>query len=461
MKSMDEDIKFKIYCINDFHGAMESLIWIDKSTAINDKWLRLFSFLKDEKSKDEDVLLLSAGDMFKSNPETGDFKGLTSLMMKEAGFNGMTIGNHELETKAMGEKFFSNISNDVQCPLICCNIFHKDTGKVPLGVDKSKIIDISGIKIGLVGVASTQYKVICTKDEMGDYTVGNERDNLKKEIEYLKNSGADYVILLAHMDINYVEEELQGELVQLLNDFAPGDIDLILAGHSHTYINDTVNGIPVMEAGAYGEALSYVEVAFDRSAKKACLCKTEIIEIEKLVSETEIGIHIKNMALSYLDENSRDRKMIGYIPEGINTEQDINMRWMEYVTDTVRIYANAHVGIINRFFFRQDITDGIIYDKDILDNMPFKNTVFTMTVKGDMLMEIFEEYSDEMARNGAIFTGIKISQTKVDREYILATTDFMAEGGDLFLLLKKGSNRINHKVDIQDIIMKKLKGNLI
>lgn len=461
MKSIVEYIKFKIYCINDFHGVIESLIWSDKSTAMNDKWLRLFSLLKDEKSKNQNVLLFSAGDMFISNQETGDFKGLTSLLMKEAGFNGMTIGNHELETKAMGEKFFSDISLDIQCPFICCNIFHKDTEKIPIGVDKSKIIDISGIKIGVVGVATTQYRVICTKEEMGDYEVADEKDNLKREIMHLKNSGADYIILLAHMDINYVEGELQGELAQLLNDFASGDINLVLAGHSHTYINDTLNGIPVMEAGAYGEALSYIEVVFDVNTKKSCIYKREILEIGEMTSNTEMSIHIKNIALSYLEENSKDKKVIGCIPEGEDRESDINVRWMEYVTDTIRIYANAHVGIINRFFFRQDITDEIIYDKDILDNMPFRNSVFTMIVKGDMLMEIFEEYGDEMARNGAVFSGIKVSEIEWDKEYILATTDFMAEGGDLFVLLKKGSNRVNHKVDIQDIVMEKLKGNLI
>lgn len=461
MKSIDEDIKLKIYGINDFHGAMESLIWSDKSAAINDKWLRLFSFLKYEKSKNENVLLLSSGDMFKSNPETQDFKGLTSLLFKEAGFNGMTIGNHELETNAVGEQFFYNISLDIQCPFICCNIFHKDTGEVPVGVNKSKIVDMSGTKIGLVGVATTQYKVICTKEEMGDYTIGDEKSNLEGAIRYLKNSGADYIILLAHMDINYAEEELQGELVQLLNDFTPGDIDLVLAGHSHTYINDTVNGIPVMEAGAYGEALSYVEIVFDGNTKKSCMYKREILKIEEMTSNTEISIRIRNMVLSYLEENSRDKEVIGYIPRREDSDLDINVRWMEYVTDTIRIYANAHVGIINRFFFRQDITDEIIYDKDILDNMPFRNSVFEMIVKGDMLMEIFEEYGDEMARNGAVFSGIKVSEIEWDKEYILATTDFMAEGGDLFVLLKKGSNRVNHKVDIQDIVMEKLKGNLI
>lgn len=373
----------------------------------------------------------------------------------------MTIGNHELETNAVGEQFFYNISLDIQCPFICCNIFHKDTGEVPVGVNKSKIVDMSGTKIGLVGVATTQYKVICTKEEMGDYTIGDEKSNLEGAIRYLKNSGADYIILLAHMDINYAEEELQGELVQLLNDFTPGDIDLVLAGHSHTYINDTVNGIPVMEAGAYGEALSYVEIVFDGNTKKSCMYKREILKIEEMTSNTEISIRIRNMVLSYLEENSRDKEVIGYIPRREDSDLDINVRWMEYVTDTIRIYANAHVGIINRFFFRQDITDEIIYDKDILDNMPFRNSVFEMIVKGDMLMEIFEEYGDEMARNGAVFSGIKVSEIEWDKEYILATTDFMAEGGDLFVLLKKGSNRVNHKVDIQDIVMEKLKGNLI
>lgn len=459
MLDIKENKRLHIYSVNDFHGAIESLLWWDKTneSVLNNNGIRLFSFLKNVKEEKENVILLSVGDMFQvQRRDADDFSGLTSLLMREVGFDGMVIGNHEFDWIANSRDYFLKLSSIIQCPLICCNLYHGSMDKRAEGIVTSKIISISNIKLGLIGVVTPQCERLCTKEELGDYIINDTKENIKIEILKLKSLGVNTIILLAHMDIYYSEDnlKLEGELMDIIREFDCEDIKLVLSGHSHQYIQENINGIPVVQAGAYGEALSYTQISFDEGTDIGEIDKLEIIKISD-IDLIKVHPKIEEIALKYLNKNFIEKQLIANIPLDIEMTNNRDKDWMEYVVELIREYALADVGMINHMFFRKPISRGKIYDQDIFENIPFRNSLFSMKVKGDLLLEIFYSYGDDILR-GAIFTGLHPREIDTNKEYTLATTDFIADGGDSFILLKRGSKRYNHNVIIQDIVLKRL-----
>lgn len=456
MFDIKENLRLHIYSINDFHGAIESLLWWDKTneSVLNNSGIKLFSFLKKVKEGKENVILLSIGDMFQVQRRSAeDFSSLTSLLMREVGFDGMVIGNHEFDWIANSRDYFSQLSFILQCPLICCNLYHGTMGKRAEGIVTSKILNISSVKLGLIGVVTPQCEGLCTKEELGDYIINDTKENIKIEILKLKSLGVSSIILLAHMDIYYSDDnlELEGELVDIISAFDYGDIKLVLAGHSHQYIKGSVNGIPVIQAGAYGEALSYTRISFDEGTNIGEVDKLEIIKVSD-INTFKVHPTIEEITLNYLNENFIVKQLIANLPLGLEMSNNRDKEWMEYVVELVREYALADVGMINNMFFRKPILGEEIYDQDILENIPFRNSLFSMKVKGDLLLEIFNSYGDEILR-GAIFTGLHPRDIDTNKEYTLATTDFIANGGDSFILLEKGRKKHNHNVTIQEIVL--------
>jgi 5'-nucleotidase len=454
-----ENIKLHIYSVNDFHGEIESLVWKDKSddSVLNNTGVKLFSFLKKVREENENAIILSVGDMFQVQPKISkDFNTLTSLLVREVGFDGMAIGNHEFDCLANTEDYFSKLASIVECPLICCNLYHGSVDKKASGIVTSKIINVSNIKLGLIGVVTPQCVDLCTKEELGDYIINHAKDDIKIEILKLKSLGVNSIVLLAHMDIYYSEEsnKIEGELLDILSEFDNTDIKLVLSGHSHQYINENINGIPVVQAGAYGEALSYSKISFDHMTNHAKIDKLEIIKISEL-NNFEIHPKIKEITLRYLDENYVEKQLITNLPLDMVPSNIHNTAWMSYVVEFIREYTLADIAIINHKFFRKPLPTVEIYDQDILANIPFRNSLFSMKVSGDLLLEIFNNYGNDILR-GAIFSEFSLKDIIIDKEYTLATTDFIADGGDSFTLLKRGTQRNKHNIIIQDIIMDRL-----
>lgn len=460
MSEIKTSKQLHIYCINDFHGAIESLLWWDKTkeSVLNNKGVRLFSYFKKMKEDNKNSIFLSAGDMFQNQIDTRDeFEGLTPMLMKEVAFDGMAIGNHEFDWIPSNSNFISKLSNIIQCPLICCNLYDGLNNKKAEGVISSRLINVFDIKIGLMGVLTPCCTEVCTAEELGDYIIKDARENLKREILSLKSLGVDFTILLAHMDIYYDKNtrKLEGELKDLLQDFDYDDIQLVFAGHSHEYINDSINGISLLQAGAYGEAFSYAKISINTNPCVGKLVEGEIIMIDDLESSI-VHPQIEEVTLAYLKDKSREKQAISYTQTDLDISIDNDNKWMNYVSELIREFAAADVAMINDKFFRKPISRGVIYDQDVLENIPFRNSLFSMTVSGDLLMEIFRKYGDEMLR-GVTFTGLKMREIEVNHQYTLATTDFIAGGGDDFILLKNGINRRNHNVIIQDLVLEKLK----
>lgn len=200
------------------------------------------------------VLVLDAGDYNQGTPYfTMGGGDLELSLMNVLGYDVVTIGNHEFDN---GMEEFARRLSSARFQTVCCTYDFSDTqlGKY---VKPYTIIRRGGMKIGIVGATvNLEGMVAATVLEQLPY-----RDfitEVNRYAEYLREKRhCDLVICLSHLGF---EEDQQLAA-------ASKDLDLIVGGHSHTYIKEArevknTNGrvVPVVQAGNKGTCMGEFKI---------------------------------------------------------------------------------------------------------------------------------------------------------------------------------------------------------
>ena len=194
----------------------------------------------------ENVLLLHAGDFNQGTSYYTQFGGKLELESVNAfGYDCITLGNHEFDN---GVQDLADRLVQIKCPVVCANLKLEGT---PLeGIVKPYvIINRAGRKIGIIGLTSdlasnVAYEISSSLVQYDSEEVTN------RYAEYLKKrEKCDLVILLSHL--GFKEDIKMAGLTK--------DIDLIIGGHSHTFLDDIHyepnalgREIPIITDGCWG-----------------------------------------------------------------------------------------------------------------------------------------------------------------------------------------------------------------
>ena len=135
-------------------------------------------------------------------------------------------------------------AREADFPLLAANIIDLESGR-PVAWDNvqpSTIVDVEGIKVGIIGVLSDSG----LRTTIGANTVGLElaplAPTITSEARKLRASGAGIVIVAAHAGSRCTDFSdprdlsschLDGEIMRVAADLPQGLVDHIVAGHVH------------------------------------------------------------------------------------------------------------------------------------------------------------------------------------------------------------------------------------
>jgi len=217
--------KIVILATNDTHSRIEALPETDKQNPGMAGVEARAAFIKEVRKNNKNVLLFDAGDFVQGTPYFNLFHGrVEAEAMNLMGYDATTIGNHEFD---YGLDTLKMIFNKMDFPVVCCNY---DFTNTPLkGIVKPYIIlKKAGLKIGVIGVGVDPEGLIQKDKYQGmifspvDSTV-NYYSKLLKE-----DKKCDLIICLSH--IGYKDDILLAEQSE--------NIDIIIGGHSHTFMEE-------------------------------------------------------------------------------------------------------------------------------------------------------------------------------------------------------------------------------
>jgi len=192
------------------------------------------------------VLLIDAGGYNQGTPYfTVGGGDLELALMNVMGYDAVAIGNHEFDN---GMEEFARRLSSSKFQTLCCTY---DFSKTSLGkyVKPYTILRRGGMKIGIIG-ATTNLTAVVADATIKQMQYKDFIAEVNRYASYLRNRRhCDLVICLSHL--GYDEDQQVAA--------ASKDLDLIVGGHSHTFLKEAkevknLNGriVPVVQVGNKG-----------------------------------------------------------------------------------------------------------------------------------------------------------------------------------------------------------------
>lgn len=237
---------------NDTHSCIMPLNpnLADTALAGRGGFLRRMALIEDERAKTPGLLLIDSGDFSQGSPYYNFYKGEVEVeLMNRMGYDVATIGNHEFD---FGLENMARIFRMAKFPIVCAN--YDFTGTSVEGLVKPyTIIKRNGLKIGLFGLSPQPRGLVDTTKFVGVKYL-DPVETAERMTALLKTKKkCDVVICVSHL--GWENEELTDQMLVP----ATRDIDIVLGGHSHTYMTTlqyvkNVDGkdVPVDQNGKHG-----------------------------------------------------------------------------------------------------------------------------------------------------------------------------------------------------------------
>ena len=234
----NKDIKLTILHTNDMHSHIHPF------TSGRNKGLggmaQRAALIKQIRKQEEHVLLLDAGDIFQGTPYFNVYGGeLEFKLMSEMKYDAVTLGNHDFDNGLEGLKKQLPHAN---FPFLIANYNFSDT-ILKNTFKPYKVFRKGDLKIGVFGIGikldglvpKKLYQNTVYQDPI---STANHYANLLKQKER-----CDLVICLSHLGFKY-----KGEKISDMT-FAgqTRDIDLIIGGHTHTFLKKPVKQLNLDE----------------------------------------------------------------------------------------------------------------------------------------------------------------------------------------------------------------------
>lgn len=195
-------------------------------------------------------LLLHAGDFNQGTSYYTTLGGMLEVELVNAlGYDVVTLGNHEFDD---GIEHLGRRLAGLKCPVVCSNY---DFSQFELGkyVKPYVILKRGGMRIGIFGMLTDITKVVerTIADRLPKF---DDVETADRWASYLKNEKkCDIVIALTHLGLEN-EDFMDQDIVR-----ATRNIDLVVGGHSHTFIKDIVyennidgKPVPIVQNGCWG-----------------------------------------------------------------------------------------------------------------------------------------------------------------------------------------------------------------
>lgn len=436
----------KIIHTNDIHGNVKD----DGKSTIG--FAKFTTYVNETRAKEENVLVLDAGDMFQGLPFANLEKGQSIIeLANRAGYDAMTVGNHEFDFGAAN--LFDNIISKLDFKVLAANVFK---GKEQ-ALSSYMVKEIDGVKVGIFGMATQETAFKSHPDNTVGYSFTDMIEAAKKSVKDLKEKEqVDVVIMLAHLGL------YEGDYTSDLVAKAVEGIDVIVDGHSHTELPEglMVNDTLIVSTGTAFKNIGEVELTIkegqivnkeaellDYSAFKEVTPDQGVVEIIEKVEAAQKPILERVVGQTAVD-------LIGERTTVRTGETNLG----QLATDAMIDLTGADVAITNGGGIRASIKAGDITMKDMITVFPYGNTIMVKEMTGKDIKAALEhgvnEYPNEKGgfphTAGITFTlnaykevGNRISDIKVagvpmdlNKTYTVVTNDFMAAGGDGYDMFK-------------------------
>lgn len=230
---------------------------------------RRASIIDQIRKEEENVLLLDAGDIFQGTPYFNYYGGeLEFKLMSMMKYDVATLGNHDFDNGING--FYAQLPH-ANFEFVSANYDFKNTELSGI-VKPYKTFIKDGIKIGVFGLG-IELEGLVDKKLYKETKYNNPIEVASDVTKTLKETEkCDLIICLSHLGYDYKNEKDKPSDLKLAA--ATKDIDLIIGGHTHTFLDKPIiktnkvgKQVVINQVGAYGINLGRIDFYFSDETK--------------------------------------------------------------------------------------------------------------------------------------------------------------------------------------------------
>jgi 5'-nucleotidase/UDP-sugar diphosphatase len=338
------------------------------------------------------------------------------------------------------------------------------------------IKDFSGFKVGIFGLLTTASKEYL----WNGFSVTDELSAAEAAVNELKSAGADMVIALTHLGMDAEEGAVSSKTLAAA---VPG-IDLIIDGHSHTYIDEPVrvNGVPIVSAGEYGRYLGKADISVSEGKLKV---GWQVIPVKAIAADKEFQTFISGYA-----EKARLllETRLGSAYESFEYGDRLPSRGESaignLITDAAQWYALERLGasvdfvLINSGTIRSGLSKGEVKYEDLHKVIPFNDNLIVLEMKGGELVNLFEfiasiplgnrgfpqvsggvNFTLDFSGGGRELKNVSVGSSPIDPDvtYKILTIDFIVGGGNGYSAAASSTEIYNTGVKLSEAVAEYIK----
>ena len=388
-------IYFDFYSINDLHGKLSDG---DNHPGVDE----LTTYFKNVRKTDDNVVLLSAGDMWQGTSESNMTKGrIITDWMNQLDFTAMAIGNHEFD---WGEEYVAANAEFAEFPFLAINIYDRSTGKLSEFCTPSVMVEKNGAKIGIIGAIGDCYSSIAVdKCDEVYFKVGRELTNLvKNESQKLKSKGADFIVYMIHDGYgnskgNTVTSIASSQISSYYDTaLSNGYVDLVFGGHTHQgyILKDEYGVLHLQNRGDNQGGISHAEIYINIANDKTALTEAELITRNAYTSLSPDPI-VNQLLKKYENEISPANEVLGYNAYYRNSNYMRQLSADLYYKLGMEVWGSKYKIALGGGFTSirspYNLQQGDVKYSDVQSLFPFDNQLVLCSIKGrDLKNKFFE-----------------------------------------------------------------------
>jgi 2',3'-cyclic-nucleotide 2'-phosphodiesterase (5'-nucleotidase family) len=418
---------------------------------------RVAAVVAAERAARDNVLVIHAGDALSPSIMSSIDRGAHMVdLLNRIGVDIFVPGNHEFD---FGEDVFLERMAALATTKLAANL--RDAEAQPLeGFQDHVILDISGVKVGILGVIGDRAPIVSTT---GDLTFSPTIQSAFDEARFLRSEGAEFVVAVVH-------DNISRDLLLARS----GAFDIVVSGDDHVLTVTYDGRSALVESREQGELIAIVDVSFDIGERNGTRRVSwepsfRIVDTASVQPDAVISGPVQTY-LAGLDDALDDPicTLEAELDSRRATMRSQEAAFGNIVADALRKAAGADVAIINGGSIRGDRVYPAgtpLTRRNLMTELPFANSLVLIEITGTDIVRALEngfslaetgagrfpqvagmEIEVDLARrSGARVAAVTIAGEPLEpgRLYRLATNDFLARGGDGYAALRNAETIID------------------
>jgi len=441
--STDRTVRVTLLQLNDVYQISP----LDKGKSAG--LARVATLRKKILAESPNTIFLLSGDTISPSVASTVFKGKQMIDTWNAiGLDYAALGNHEFD---FGNDILIERMKESKFIWLGSNVIDRNTGKPFNGMPPYVIRKLGGIKIGILGLLTTDTKTSSSPGENVRFV--DPIVTARRWVPQMRSAGATVIIAVTHLAMSE-DKKLA----------ATGLVDVILGGHEHEPLQSKAGCTPIFKWGSDARTLGRIDLNIRIATRRIESLDWAGIPVTNATpDDPEAAAVIARYETTLSAELDKPLGRTTVELDSLNGHvrtRETNLG--NLIADACRQWTKADVALLNGGSIRANTTFAVgpLTKRDVISMLPFQNPVVKIEVTGAQIKAALENGVSQIVEesesgrfpqvsglqfelDGRKPAGSRVARVMINGQpldekkiYTFASSNYLIGGGDGYTMFK-------------------------